>query len=140
MKTQLACALVIASAVIGCAQQPKTVWLRTDGRVAANDPVMSRQFEVDSTVCSGDTGKAGLTALNPGSSDRNYNTAVARERGALSNNVMRGCMAEKGYVLVREDEVPAKAAEFAAANAEQARREASLKEPTSSARRVSSAR
>jgi hypothetical protein len=102
MKTQLACALVIASAVVGCAQQPKTVWLRTDGRVAANDPVMSRQFEVDRTVCSGDTGKAGLTALNPGTSDR-YNGAVAVERGALSNNVMRGCMAEKGYVLVREE-------------------------------------
>jgi hypothetical protein len=62
---------------------------------------MSRQFEVDRTVCSGDTGKAGLTALNPGTSDR-YNGAVAVERGALSNNVMRGCMAEKGYVLVRE--------------------------------------
>jgi hypothetical protein len=127
MNIKFVCALVIAGAVVGCAQQPKTAWLRTDGRVAANDPVMSRQFEVDRTVCSGDTGKAGLTALNPGTSDR-YNGAVAVERGALSNNVMRGCMAEKGYMLVREDEVPAKAAEFAAAS-EQARREAAAKQP-----------
>jgi hypothetical protein len=139
MKTQLACALVIASAVLGCAQQPKTVWLRTDGRVAANDPVMSRQFEVDRTVCSGDTGKAGLTALNPGTSDK-YNGAVAVERGALSNNVMRGCMAEKGYVLVREEEVSAKAAEYAAASAQQARQDAAVQSPASSAKRVASAR
>jgi hypothetical protein len=85
-------------------------------------------------------GKAGLTALNPGVASNHYNESVGAERGALSADVMRGCMAQKGYVLVREDEVQAKAAEFAASSAEQARREASVKEPTSSARRVASAR
>jgi hypothetical protein len=69
-----------------------------------------------------------------------YNGAAGAERGALSGDVMRGCMAEKGYVLVRKDEVTAKAAAFAAASAEQARREAAVKEPSSSARRVASTR
>ena len=140
MKTKLACALVIASAVVGCAQQPKMVWLRSDGQ-GIRDPVLARQFELDRTVCDGDTGKAGLVALNPVTPDGGYyNGSVAAQRGALSGNVMRGCMAQKGYVLVREDEASSKAAEFAAASAEQARREASVKEPTSSARRVASAR
>jgi hypothetical protein len=76
-----------------------------------------------------------LTALNPGTSDR-YNGVVAVERGALSNNVMRGCMAEKGYVLVREEEVSAKSAEYAAASAQQARQDAAVQSPASSAKRV----
>jgi hypothetical protein len=42
------------------------------------------------------------------------------ERSALSANVMRGCMAEKGYVLVREDEAEARSAQFAAVAAEKA--------------------
>jgi hypothetical protein len=132
MKMQLVCALVIASAVTACATQPpRTVWLRNDGRVAGNDPVMSRQFEVDRAVCSGDTGKAGLVALNPiaGGKDGYYNGVAGAERGALAGDVMRGCMAQKGYMLVREDEVQAKSAEYAAAAAQQARQEAATKQP-----------
>ena len=134
MKTKLACLAVAAFVAItfaGCASQPppKTVWLRTDGRVTANDPVLNRQFEVDRTVCSGDTGKAGLTALNPVTPNKGYyNGVVGVERGALSSDVMKGCMAEKGYVLVYEDEVPAKAAQFAAASAQQAKQEAAAKQ------------
>jgi hypothetical protein len=142
MKTQLACALVIASAVLGCAQQPKTVWLRNDGRMASSDPLMSRQFEVDRAVCSGDTGKAGLVALNPiqATDGGGYNRAAGAERGALASDVLRGCMAQKGYMLVREDEVAAKSAEYAAAAAQQARQDAAVQSPTSSAKRVASAK
>jgi hypothetical protein len=142
MKRQFVCALVIASAVVGCAQQTKTVWLRNDGRMAANDPVMSRQFEVDRAVCSGDTGKAGLVALNPiqATDGGGYNRAAGAERGALAGDVMRGCMAQKGYMLVREDEVQAKAAEYAAAAAQQAGQEAAAKQPPpSSSKRAASA-
>ncbi len=101
---------------------------------------MNRQFELDRTVCSGDTGKAGLVGLNPVSPYKGgYDYTVGAQRGALSGDVMRGCMAEKGYVLVREDEVGAKAAEFAAAT-EQARREAAAKQPPQpSAKRTASA-
>jgi hypothetical protein len=131
MKTKFICALVIASAVTACAQQPKMLWLRNDGRMAANDPVLSRQFEIDRAVCSGDTGKAGLVALNPmqATDGGGYNNKAGRERGALASDVMRGCMAQKGYMLVREDEVQAKSAEYAAAAAQQARQEAEAKQP-----------
>jgi hypothetical protein len=78
-----------------------------------------------------------LVALNPILSTESgyYNRAAGAERGALSSDVMRGCMAQKGYVLVREDEAQAKAAEYAAATAQQARQEAAAapaKQPASS--------
>jgi hypothetical protein len=131
MKLKFVCALAIAGLLSACAQHPKTVWLRSDGRVAANDPLMSRQFEVDRAVCSGDTGKAGLVALNPmqATDGGGYNRAAGAERGALAGDVMRGCMAQKGYMLVREDEVAAKSAEYAAAAAQQARQDAAAKQP-----------
>ena len=128
MKRQFVCALVIAGAVSACAQEePVTqVWLRSDGKSPANDVVVSRQFEVDRTVCSG--GKVGY-----------YNGVAGAERGALSADVMRGCMAQKGYVLVREDELQRKSAEFAAA-IDHERREAAAKEPPFSVKRVASSR
>jgi hypothetical protein len=49
-------------------------------------------------------------------------------------------MAQKGYMLVREDEVAAKSAEYAAAAAQQARQDAAVQSPTSSAKRVASAK
>jgi hypothetical protein len=125
MKRQFVCALVIAGAVSACAQEEPVgqVWLRTDGKSPANDVVVSRQFEVDRADCSG--GKAGY-----------YNGVAGSERGAFSADV-RGCMAQKGYVLVREDELQAKSAEFAAAS-DHAQREAAAKEPPFSVKRVAS--
>jgi hypothetical protein len=55
-------------------------------------------------------------------------TTERPERNAvLLSDVLRGCMAQKGYMLVREDEVAAKSAEYAAAAAQQARQEAAAK-------------
>jgi hypothetical protein len=123
MKTMFACALVIAGAsVAGCATQPpvQMTWIRTDGKNMKGDPVLVQQFEVDRSVCVGDTSKAGLAGLNPVTPYKaDYSGAVAAERTNLSANVMRGCMAEKGYVFVREDEAEARSAQFAAVRPQQ---------------------
>ena len=92
-----------ALALIGCA--PHMIYLRADGVPPASDPVLQQQFEVDRTICDGELQKgAGQTPV-------------------------RGCMAERGYVLVKEDEVAAKSQELAAIAAEKARREAAAVAP-----------
>jgi hypothetical protein len=141
MKIQLACALA-AIIVAGCATQPppRMVWIRTDGQ-GTSDPVRAQQFEIDRMVCNGDTSKAGLAGLNPVTPYKGgYSVSVDAERTALSNNVMHGCMADKGYVLVREDEAEARTAQFAAVAAEKVRREAAVKQPPASAKRTNTPR
>jgi hypothetical protein len=117
---------VLAAAALGlaaCLQPVDMVWVRTDGRVIKSDPVLLHQAEIDRTICGGDTGRAGLTGLNPVTPDGG-NRRISERRGELSADVMRGCMAEKGYVYVRADEAEARSAEFAAVAAENARRDA----------------
>jgi hypothetical protein len=55
-------------------------WVRTDGRKIADDPVLLRQGKSDITTCSADL-------------DNGVPTASAK-----------GCMAVRGYALVRKDE------------------------------------
>jgi hypothetical protein len=106
--------LLFASlSLCGCA---KSVYLLADGRMPASDPVVNQQFEMDRTVCQGELQKANLSGS-------------MRDWGAISRanavgQVGQGCMAEKGYVLVPEDQVVAKQQELAAVAAEKGRREA----------------
>jgi hypothetical protein len=140
MKTMFACALVIAGvSVAGCASQPpvQMTWIRTDGKSMKADPVLVQQFEIDRSICVGDTSKAGLAGLNPVTPYKaDYSGAVAAERTNLSANVMRGCMVEKGYVFVREDEAEARSDQFAAVAAEKASREAKAKQPPATGKRT----
>ncbi len=108
-----------ALALTGCAT--KTVYLLADGRSPGSDPVLNQQFEMDSTVCQGELQKANLSG-----SLRDWG---AISRGTAVNQVGQGCMAEKGYVSVPEDQVAAKQQELAAIAAEKARREAAAAAP-----------
>ena len=74
---------------------------------------------MDRTVCQGELQKAnvsGVTFTGGGLADA---LAIA-ERSEQVNQVGQGCMAGKGYVLVREDQAPAKQQELAAIAAEKA--------------------
>lgn len=105
-------ALALAAvALSGCAA--KTVYLLADGRAPVSDPVLNQQFEMDRTVCQGELQKANLSG-----SLRDWGI----ERGAAVSQVGQGCMAEKGYVMVREDQAAAKQQELAAIAAEKAQR------------------
>jgi hypothetical protein len=92
----------MALVLIACAQQPKTVWLRVDGQRGAGNPVLSQQYEMDRTICT-----------------------------AAAGQVERGCMAEKGYVLVNEEDAAAKAAELRAIDAEKKRQAVASSAPLS---------
>jgi hypothetical protein len=94
---------------------------QSDGRMPASDPVLNQQFDMDRTICQGDMQKANLSG-----SLRDWG---AISRGTAVSQVGQGCMAEKGYVLVPEDQVAAKQQELAAVAAEKARREAAAAQP-----------
>ncbi|TGN80508.1 hypothetical protein EOW77_0028220 [Bradyrhizobium yuanmingense] len=96
----------------GCAAAPKMVWVRVDGQTVRENPVLQTQAEIDGTSCLGERNKAALSGVSVASGGIAA-AAAAAERGAAADTVARGCMAEKGYLLVREDEADAKRAELA---------------------------
>jgi hypothetical protein len=128
MRVSMCFAIAVGLAMSGCATAPKMLWLRADGQPAANDPVLTQQFQMDKTICLGQREKAdlsGVTVTQGGFAG----IVAAQNRTNAADAVAQGCMAEKGYVLVREDEVAEKQQELAAIAAEKARREAASAAP-----------
>lgn len=105
---------VVALALAGCAT--KGVFLLADGRLPSDDPMLETQLEKDVTLCNAEAQKANLAG--------GFNNMNTLSRNAAVSQVGRGCMAEKGYVLVRKEDVDSKRQELAAAAAEKARVEA----------------
>lgn len=120
MRIAGACLLTLVTAA--CAtQQPKTLWIRSDGQRGAGDPVLTEQFEVASTTCVNEREKfkVSLRAIDdPGL--RGLLANVEREEAA--NEVANRCMAKQGYLLVPEEQAEAKRQELLA-EAEKKRRE-----------------
>jgi hypothetical protein len=73
------------------ATPPEMAWVRTDGRKMADDPGLLRQVKSDMATCSADL-------------DSGTPTASAK-----------GCMAVRGYALVRKDQAEELRAAYAAA-------------------------
>jgi hypothetical protein len=87
------CFLVMLGLLSGCVTTsivPEMAWVRTDGRKIADDPALLQQGKSDIAACD-----ANLDSGTP--------TASAR-----------GCMAQKGYVLVRRDQAEDVRAAYAA--------------------------
>ncbi len=87
--------------VAGCADQGWG-WMRTDGQSAKSDPSLHAQFEADKSGCIGQMQKAGLSGA---ASDRSG--ALQTTRRTRSMNVIRDCMAQRGYVVVPKAEIEA---------------------------------
>ncbi|UFZ02924.1 hypothetical protein LQG66_27235 [Bradyrhizobium ontarionense] len=103
----------LCCALSGCAAAPKMVWVRVDGQPAKDNPVLRTQYEVDATACLGERNKAALSGVTfTGGGIAGAVAAV--ERSDAADTVARGCMAEKGYLLVKEEEAAQKGAELAA--------------------------
>jgi uncharacterized lipoprotein YajG len=122
--------VILALVLTGCATAPKMLWLRTDGQPAASDPVLAQQFQIDKTVCLGEREKADLSGVTVTQGGL-VGIAAAQNRANAADAVGQGCMAEKGYILVREDQAAAKSEELASVAAEKARREAAAAAPPS---------
>lgn len=100
--TRHACAALTLSlaalTLAGCASGPAMVYVRTDGRPIAT-PELNQQFEVDRTVCTGQRSGSAVSAPYDYSSGLGNQIVNSMERSGNLDNVMRGCMAQRGYLL-----------------------------------------
>lgn len=90
----------------GCATEMAIV--RTDGQSMAGNPVLTEAFRVDHAVCNGETQKANLSGMG----GYNGGIALAIERQNAASQVMNGCLAQKGYVVVAKDKADATLAHY----------------------------
>lgn len=120
--------------VAGCTAAPKMLWVRADGQRASENPVLKTQYELDSTSCLGERNKAALSGVTMTGGGFEGIVASA-ERSNAADTVARGCMAEKGYLMVPEEQAPAKQAELAAIAEQKKRQEAAAAAPTTPQKR-----
>lgn len=131
--------IVVLCAVLGgCAAAPKMGWVRVDGQSSRDNPVLMTQFEVDRTACLGERNKAALSGVSVASGGLAAAVA-AQERSNAADTVGQGCMAEKGYLLVREDEADAKRAELARVAELKKQQEAAAAAPAAKPKKPASA-
>ncbi|MCA6109613.1 hypothetical protein [Bradyrhizobium cenepequi] len=126
--------VALCAALGGCAAQPKMLWLRADGQRAAGNPALVTQFELDSTACLGERNKAALSGVTV-SGGGLAGVAAQIDRSNAADTVARGCMAEKGYLQVPEDQATAKQAELAAIAEQKRQSEARAAAPPIAAKR-----
>jgi hypothetical protein len=81
---------ILLSGCVTTSTIPQLAWVRTDGRKIADDPALLQQGQADIAACS-----ANLDVGSP-------------------TEAARGCMAQKGYVLVRRDQAEDVRAAYAA--------------------------
>lgn len=112
-------ALTGLAILVGCQTTPaeEYIWVRTDGQRAADNPTFAAQHELDRTVCYGDVQKSAAGApviYYQGLSGAISASMIAdqRQRGYL--DIMKGCMAGKGYVLVPISQAAATSAKYKA--------------------------
>lgn len=110
--TRLLVAAALFPTILGCAA-PELVAVRTDGQRIASSPSLKQAFEADRTVCVGETQKANL-ARTPNLYGGFAAIAKDAEQKHAADDVFAGCMAQKGYAMVRKEQVDAKLAEYSA--------------------------
>jgi uncharacterized lipoprotein YajG len=126
--------VALCAALGGCATAPAMLWVRSDGQSVRENPVFQTQFELDSTACLGERNKASLSGVTFTGGGL-AGVAAAQNRSDAADTVQRGCMAEKGYLLVAEDQAEAKRAELATVAAEKRRQELAAAAPPAKPRK-----
>lgn len=106
-----AAALVLAGCQTTAEQQPKRVWVRTDGRPIANNPKLLQQGELDWTICKGETNKVAL-GVAPiywrGIAGAINASIIEEQQKKALVDVAIGCMAQRGYRLIPQEEAEAR--------------------------------
>ena len=80
--------VILALAVAGCATAPPMAWTRLDGK-----PFNEAEFQTVQTVCRGEMQKSNLAGFPSDS------IGGAFRRGRAVDDVYKGCMADRGYML-----------------------------------------
>ena len=110
--------LCLAVSLTACvhAPPPPMMWVRTDGQRVVGNPALMQQAEIDKTVCVGDAQKTNLSSLTPVETSKyswGLDPSVERQRSQASVDTLKGCMAQKGYILVPADQADTVREQFA---------------------------
>lgn len=100
-----------------------SIWVRTDGQKGSGNPVLTAQYDVDSAICVGEVQKAAVGSpviYYQGLAGMVSAAMIADQKTAGLVDIMKGCMAQKGYVLVPLKDAEVVAAEFRRQAAEKA--------------------
>ncbi len=104
---RLALCIVAGSLIVaGCVAPPKMVYVRADGRSAADGVALVHQEMLDETICNGEADKAKLAAGANYHANIFAHAAEEQNRAESVWSVKDGCMAAKGYVRVPETQAP----------------------------------
>lgn len=117
MKGGIAAGIIAATLVSGCQTTPtdSMIFVRTDGRRLAEDPSFGPQFELDKTICIGEVQKSAVGApiiYYQGLAGAINASMIQSQQGRAMLDIMKGCMASKGYVLVPQSQAAAVSASF----------------------------
>ncbi len=91
---------VICGAVTGCATPQPMGYLRIDGKEMVGDAQLTTQFSTDKTICLGDMAKANLGGAVIPTGNVLIDAGNNAQRRNDANQVMIGCMAQRGYKFV----------------------------------------
>ena len=110
LRLQLACLLTLT--LVGCqtASQESLIWVRTDGLRSADNPSFAAKHEVDKTICIGEVQKSAAGApiiYYQGLAGAISASMIQNQQQRASLDIMKGCMAQRGYVLVSQSHAAA---------------------------------
>jgi uncharacterized lipoprotein YajG len=98
-----------------CAEPPRTAVLRVNGDRVTGNAVLEHTYRTDYAVCMGERQKAALSGVTAyGGSGGLAGIIASEDRSTAADQVLVGCLAQKGYVIVPEAEADAKSAQFRA--------------------------
>jgi len=91
--------LAATAALAGCATTPQQTegYVRIDGSEIAAGSAAEAQFETDRAVCLGEMSKAKLGGTVVPTGNPSIDDQAQAEREHDARQVMRGCMAQRGY-------------------------------------------
>jgi len=97
--------------LVGCAPQDKMMWVRTDGQSGKDNPALQQQYQIDKTICAGETQKANMSGVTVVPQGIIPQAIAQAQRDDAATDVAKGCMAQHGYMLVPEKQADAYAAQ-----------------------------
>lgn len=107
----------LAATVAGCqtAPQEQYIFVRTDGKRLADDPSFGSKFELDKQMCIGEVQKSAVGApiiYYQGLAGAITASMIQNQQQAALIDILKGCMAGKGYVMVPQSQAAAVSAGF----------------------------
>jgi len=118
MKALRASGLAMSLALAACqttSLDERYYWVRTDGQRVSGEPKLQTQFEVDRTVCLGEVQKSATGApiiYYQGLSGAITASMMQIPQQQALVDIMKGCMAGRGYLLVPKTKAEAMAAQL----------------------------